>query len=242
MHSTSFSQDWAVLSQHPVAFLCVVIGSLFWLGSYALALILGFRQRTYGLPLAAILMNFTWEGIASFLRPAPFYIWHIGAYLWFVLDVVIVLQIFLYGRNVQVIPEMRRWFYPVVVVSMAGLFFGQFLFSRYIRDEFTYVFSYLINAIMSILFVFRYFTVRDHGNPAYGVAITKMLGTGIISVGLVFLWPVLYPGRTHFIFMKFMFVGVFLLDVLYVRVLQIGRRGGSASTGGDAQPGDIAAT
>ena len=228
MHSTSFAQDWAVMTTHPFAFVFVIVGSVLWLGSYLLALVLGFKQKTYGLPLAAIMMNFTWEVIASFLRPAPFYFWHIGAYLWLILDVVIVGQVFWYGRAVQVIPEMKRWFYPVVVVALAGIFAGQFLFSRYIHDEFTYVFSYFINAVMSILFIFRYFEIRDHGNAAYGVAVTKMFGTGIISIGLVFLWPVLYPGRTHFIFMKFMFVAVFLLDVLYVHVLRMGRQAATA--------------
>ena len=101
-----------------------VIGAVMfgaWTIAYGQIVLTCFRDKTYGLPLASICLNIAWEFIFSFNLVAPgepALVW--GNRLWFIVDCVIVLQVFLYGRPAQTNPWVRRHFYPITVASLAG--------------------------------------------------------------------------------------------------------------------------
>src|SRR5690349_11782194 len=99
------------LSDHPWLLGLVDVGTAFWLILYVIAIIIGFRQRTYAIPLVAIAANFSWELIAAVYRVAPVRLWHIGDVGWMGLDAGIVWTLLRFGRDKQDIPEIRRWFY-----------------------------------------------------------------------------------------------------------------------------------
>jgi len=206
------------------AYLLVNVGTGLWLVAYALAIVYGFKYRTYGIPWVAIALNFTWEALATFLWKAPFAVWHYGAIFWLVVDVVIVWQLVWYGRGSQTVPELRRWFHPLVVASFALALVGQYAFARFFDDWLGFVDSYLVNLTMSILFIFMFIVRRDAGPLVLGVAWAKMFGTGLISVGLVRMFPMLYPGRRSYLLMYVLYAACFLIDALYVAVLHRARR------------------
>ena len=194
-------------------------GTALWLVAYLVAIVQGFKQSTYGLPLVAIGANFTWEILASFTWVAPIQAWHIGAIAWMGMDVVIVYQLFRFGRAVQVIDELKRAF-PVVVVGVFVLaYLMQSQYALYYGDQLGFEDAYIINTSMSILFPFMYFARRDASNYAWAVAWLKMLGTGVTSIAMVTLLPKFYPDRSEFVFMYVLYATAFTFDVIYVGLL-----------------------
>ena len=76
----------------------MIIGGLFWSITYILIIWRGFKDKTYGMPLAALCANISWEGIFSFIYPHSPPQLNIN-YVWFFIDVVIVMQFLKYGRS-----------------------------------------------------------------------------------------------------------------------------------------------
>jgi hypothetical protein len=219
MLSSHFSIAANSLSADNPWVLLVDVGTALWLGAYVLAIRQGFVAKTYSIPLVAICSNFAWEILASFAWTAPIRLWHVGAVLWMGFDAVIVFQLFRYGRAQQTIPEIQRYYLPVLLGTFALAFAGQYTFTRFYPDPLGFEDAYLINTTMSVLFVFMYFVRRQRDNYTYGIAWLKMFGTGLTSLGLITLLPELYPGRPNFAFMHFLYATIFALDALYVLLL-----------------------
>src|SRR5215468_3691048 len=91
------------------------IGSgIFWTAVYIVIIRLGFRERTYGMPITALCANISWEFIFSFVYPhypPQNYI----TIVWFVFDLVIVLQTLQFGR---VVFEPPMLFYPAFILGL----------------------------------------------------------------------------------------------------------------------------
>lgn len=205
-------------------------GTGLWLIAYVLAIVQGFKQKTYAVPMVAITANFTWEILASFRWISPIALWHIGAILWMLFDTTIVYQLFRYGRAQQVIPEIKRWYYPIVVGTFVLAYLFQLTFADYYDDFLGFEDAYLINNSMSILFIFMYFVRRESGNMAYTVAWLKMLGTGVTSLAMIFLLPMMYPQRQEFSFMHLLYAGAFGFDLIYVGLLTRARLSAPSAT------------
>jgi hypothetical protein len=76
----------------------MMIGGLFWSATYILIIRRGFKDKTFGMPIAALCANISWGMIFTFVLPhdAPqIYV----NYIWFSLDVVIVIQFLKYGKK-----------------------------------------------------------------------------------------------------------------------------------------------
>ena len=202
----------------------VDVGTALWLVAYVLAIVQGFRQKTYGVPMVAITLNFTWEFLAAFAWDEPVLLWRIGDVLWMLIDGVIVFQLFRFGRARQSVPEIRDAYVPVLVALFLSALVGQYTFTRYFGDGLGFEDAYVISIVMGSLFITMYFARREHGDLAYGVAWTKWLGTGLTSLALYFILPRFYPHRTSYGFMYFAYVLCFVLDGTYVALLARGRR------------------
>jgi len=232
-----------------------VLGDSLWLVTYILVLVVGFRQKTYGIPLLAVALNFSWEFYFAVLAPPAAIAERVIHTIWFAVDVVIVWQLFRYGRAAQSIELVKRHF-PAVVITTIGLtLVGEVSYHSLTVGNSVFAdtkgagMAYLINLVMSVLFVFMYFG-RPYGRGlSYGVAWTKLLGTAFISISntLVFLhhsglkqFEVAFKQRHLMYWLKspdplgtqsmnlgfyyFLFVTVFLFDVLYVVLLHRRRR------------------
>lgn len=207
-------------------------GTALWLIAYLVAIVQGFKERTYALPMVAIGANFTWEILASFRWVAPIEMWHIGAMAWMAMDVVIVYQLVRFGRAVQVIEEIQRYYYVVLIGLFVIAYVMQLEYSRYYQDQLGFEDAYIINTSMSILFPFLYFARRNITNYAWAIAWLKMLGTGVTSIAMVTLLPRFYPSRSEFDFMYVLYGTAFLFDAIYVGLLWRARsRAASASAG-----------
>jgi hypothetical protein len=208
--------DWMLL--------LVDIGTLLWMVAYILAIVQGFRQKTYGIPMIAISLNFTWEVLAAFSWQEPVVIWRIGDILWMMIDGVIVYQLFRFGRARQTVPEVQNGYYPILIALFLIAIVGQYTFTMYFRDNLGFEDAYVISIVMGGLFINLFFSRRDAGNLAYGVAWTKMLGTALTSLALYFILPRFYPDERTYGFMYFAYVLCFVLDSTYIVLIARARR------------------
>lgn len=232
-----------------------IAGDLLWVVAYALIIARGFRDRTYGIPLLAVSLNFTWELVYTTIHPPESTV-TLGLHLaWLAIDAVIVYQIFRFGRAEQRIAEIRKAFPWIVVGALVLSFTGQVTFHEFTtglalfpdRDGITMAF--VINFIMSALFVLLFFDRPGQRGLSYPAAWAKMLGTALISLGNVIVvlggtakdfavqfrpegakeWLDLGTrgGSTvHPAFSFFLFGGIFAFDLIYVVLLHRARRRG----------------
>ena len=192
-------------------------GCVFWVAAYAFILARCFKDRTYGLPLVAICLNFAWELLASFVFENPVFLWHLFDRLWLGIDVLLVYQLLRWGKAEQTIPEIRRYFYTVVGVTFAIGVWGQYAFVDSYRDRLGLVAAFGVNLIMSVSFIWFYFARREtsRGVSRAG-AVCKMLGTLGTSVECHFVVRSIDPELQDLAFLTFLCVTIFLADSLYV--------------------------
>jgi len=107
-----------------------LLGDVLWVVTYVLIIRAGFRSREYGIPLTAIALNFTWELIYGVLYPPGAVAARVLHGAWLALDLVIVIQLVRYGKAVQTHSLIRRFFYPIVAVTLVLAFIGHLLFRR----------------------------------------------------------------------------------------------------------------
>jgi hypothetical protein len=78
--------------------------------------------------------------------------------------------------------------------------------------------AYLLNTVISVLYVVNFYRVRDRDHYSIWIAWLKFLGTGLISVFMVMHYP-----DNHFIHLLAAIIAVY--DGWYVGVLHAHRRG-----------------
>ena len=211
-----------------------VLGDLLWAVAYILIIRQCFRQRTYGLPLAAIVMNFTWELQYSLVQPprcddGTVDIMRIAVILaWVALDALIVWQLFRYGRNEQTIAEIRRHFPLVVLGSLVLASVGNFTFARFHPTEAAPLSGVIINFVMSILFVFFVFARPDLRGITWGSAVARVAGNSLIFFANIFLLKEDPVGTRAFVL--FLFAGTALFDLAYLVLVHSRRQAGSAAS------------
>jgi hypothetical protein len=205
-----------LVTGHGFEMLAAIIGSVLWVLAYILMIRKGFQDQTYGLPLLAITLNFTWEFIYVFIYPPVnrTVLWLRIA--WLVFDVFNVWLLVRYGKAIQSVPEIRQHFYSVLLFTFALCYVGHLVLHHRLADHSGEESAYSINFIMSVLFVFMYFNRRDLKGLSYGAAWAKMLGTGIMALATFIAF--LHQGGTHY-FLEYLFACIFLFDVLYIYLL-----------------------
>ncbi len=212
------------ITGHPWLLGLVDVGTGFWLVLYVLAIIEGFRRHTYAVPLVAIAANFSWELIAAVYRVAPVALWHVGDILWLGLDAPIVCTLLIYGRDRQMIPEIRRGFYPLLALTFAMALVTQLGLEQALDDQWGFLDAYLISVMMSILFFFMYFARRAHSDIDYAIAWCKFFGNGLTSAGFVWLFPLLGGPLKSRLLLYWLCAANCALDAGYVALLARSRR------------------
>lgn len=205
---------------HHPQFLIGVLGCALWAIAYVLFVRRGLADEIYTLPLLAICLNITWEALAVFVIPNPIAIWSVLEWTWLSIDVVLLTLLLVYGRAQQRIPEIQRHFYPIVALVLAMCFVAQWSFVVTFGDPLGFMVAFMINLVMSILFVFLYFERReDMRGLSIGAAWLKLLGTGCTSIQSATLLPALRPDITSWSWMHFLYISIFGFDSLYVYLL-----------------------
>jgi hypothetical protein len=187
----------------------MIVGGIFWSLTYLLIIRQGFKDKTYGMPLAALCANISWEIIFSFLyphSPPQLYI----NYAWFALDSVIVYQFLRFGRK-EFLKFSAAQFYFVFLFALI-MSFCTILFVTYeFQDWLGAYAAFGQNLMMSILFLWLFLSRDDLRGQSVYIAVFKMLGTGFISLSFYLYEPISQGSYL----MPYLYIAIFISDLVY---------------------------
>lgn len=200
-----------------------IIGCIFWLLTYIIYIKNIKSKQFVEIPLIVVSLNIAWEFIWSF----PFgssvgnYMGtsiQIGYSLWFFFDCFIFWGILKYGYKQFQNPFFRdnSKIIAIITVIFGLIFFYTFKNAGY-DTEIGTISAYLDNIMISALYIFLFVNQDDKSLFSIQVAWYKMLGTGLISVALVWHWNENY-------FLMFITTVVLLLDIYYLFIVHKSRK------------------
>lgn len=170
------------MTQEKFLLICQLGMGLFWIITYILIIKQGFQDKKYGMPMAAICANISWEFIFAFMYPQND-LQRIFTFLWFMLDVFIMMQFLLYGYKEykKIIP--RKIFYASFFITLAVSFFIILAMSHEFNDLAGKYAAFSQNLMMSGLFIALFIQRGNLSGQSMGIAVCKMIGTMFAAVG-----------------------------------------------------------
>jgi len=187
----------------------MMIGGLFWSATYILIIRRGFKDKTFGMPMAALCANISWETIFAFVTPhgAPqLYV----NYIWFGLDAIIVMQFLKYGK--KEFPNISRWQLYAVFVLGLSIAVPMILAINYEMDDSVGAYAaFGQNLMMSVLFVTMIINRKGIDGQSFYIALFKMIGTGLSSLAFYQFRPVTQDS----VLLPLLFVSIFVFDLIY---------------------------
>ena len=194
-----------------MTFDAILVGSgVLWTLAYLLIIRQGFVDRTYGMPLAALCANISWEFIFAFVYPHDLPQRAVNV-VWFSFDLVILAQLLVYGpREFAALP--RRLFYAAFGLALATAF-GAVLTVTLQFDDFDGAYSaFGQNLMMSILFVAMLYSRGSLRGQSVPIAALKMGGTALASFAFYSFNPDYYGS----VLLLFLYVAILLFDGVYL--------------------------
>jgi hypothetical protein len=188
------------------------IGSgVLWTLVYILVIRLGFRDKIYGMPIAALCANVSWEFIFSFIyhhQPPQNYV----NVVWFFFDLMIVYQALRFGRAEfsRVLPA--RLFYPVFLLTLVLSFWGVLAITVEFKDWDGKYAAFGQNLMMSVLFISMLLARKDVSGQSIYIALFKLFGTLLPSI----LFYLRFPSS---ILLNYLYMSIFIFDLIYVAML-----------------------
>ena len=230
------------------AALLAFLGDLLWTAVYIIAIVIGQKQRTYAIPMVAIGLNVNWEIVHTAIHPPQLAANLVANLIWLTFDLLIVLQLIRYGRERQTNEVMRRFFAPIVIGVLALSLVGHVTFYTHVTansifaDRDGVVSAFIINLVMSVLFIGMYFSRPDGTGISKPIAWLKMIGTGVISLANVIAfqtteyvrydvqirkqgtqeWVDVHSIGSHTVhpgFLYFLFIAILIFDLVYLYLL-----------------------
>jgi hypothetical protein len=163
-----------------VLFLTAISG-IAWTVVYVVSIRIGFKQKTYAMPIAALGLNIAWEWIyaihdlANAVGPQGYV-----NLVWAVADVMILYTFFRYGRaelpSFVTRPLFVAWGVGIVGASVAIqlLFIREFGLVDMLAPKYS---AFLQNVLMSGLFIAMFVARRGARGQSLTIAVAKWLGT-----------------------------------------------------------------
>jgi hypothetical protein len=143
--------------------------------------------------------------------------------VWFGLNLINLCQFLAYGRDENRSPVMRRYFRWIVGSVLVASFAGQRAFIRQEADRNGTHIAWMINLVMSVLFLHLFFSRPDMRGLSYGAAWAKMFGSALMA-------PLPLKPNVANGFRFFLVVTVFLADCSYIALLAAQRHRPEAET------------
>ena len=157
-----------------------LLSGVAWTVVYVFAIRIGFQQRTYAIPAAALALNIAWETIYASrgLATADFSVQTFVNLAWAVADVLIVYTYLRYGRRELPAFVSRPMFVGWSILIFITAYIVQWLFVI----EFGWVdapkyAAFLQNLLMSILFIAMFVARRGPRGQSIVIAVAKWIGT-----------------------------------------------------------------
>ncbi|MGY4644162.1 transmembrane-type terpene cyclase [Cellulomonas sp. URHB0016] len=163
--------------------LLTLVGGVAWTVVYVAAIRIGFRQRTYAIPVAALALNFAWEVVYTVHSLSSVDVQTFVNATWMVADLVIVVTFFRFGRGELPGFVTRGLFVGWSVVLFVTAFAVQLLFlEKFGADDAARYSAFLQNLLMSGLFVAMFVARRGLRGQSRTIAVAKLVGTAAFTV------------------------------------------------------------
>ena len=193
--------------------LLTLVSGIAWFIVYIELIRTGFSQKTYGMPLFALGLNLVWETIYSFdALSQGISVQGIVNLIWMMLDVVILVTYFKYGRA-RFSNDTKKYFIPWSILVLITCVLIQFAFYFEFHGISAAQYSaFAQNAAMSIMFVIMLMQREDTKGQNLTIATAKWIGT---------LAPTILMGFLHEINIYIILMGAIccFFDILYISLL-----------------------
>jgi hypothetical protein len=186
----------------------MVSGGVLWTVAYLLIIRRGAEDGTYGMPLAALCANLSWEFVFSFVFPHGPVQTPVNV-AWFVLDLVIVAQVLRYGPR-EFPGISRRGFYAAFGVGIATALLAVVAITVEFRDYDGAYTAFGMNLMMSLLFLWMLYSRGSLRGQSPWIGVARVAGTACNSAAF---W--LYASKGS-VLLPFLFVSIFFFDAVYV--------------------------
>ena len=210
---------------------------IFWVIAYFGIIWRGFKDRAFGMPVAALAANLSWEAMYSFaIDPLGDYL-HILSIPCFFIDLVIAWQCLTWGDKDFTEPFIKRNF-KFIVFGAIAIAYPVLYYSFYeFHDPLGEYTGFGINLMMSILFVAMLLRRGSATGQSMYIAVSKWLGTLLAYLATAVQatttiehpWPdslALFAARTvqHDAYpltplINVMYLVIFVVDLLYIYLL-----------------------
>jgi hypothetical protein len=185
------------------------IGSgVFWTVVYLLIIRLSYKEQTYGIPIAALCANVSWEFIFSFIyphEPPQIYINRI----WFIFDVIIFYETVRFGKRVFAPSNL---FYPALISGLVLAFALILGITQEFTDRDGKYAAFGQNLMMSVLFIAMLVRRPGVSGQSIYIAFFKLLGTLLPSVLFYLRFP-------RSFLLNSLYCAIFLFDLAYLVML-----------------------
>lgn len=218
--------------------LATALGSgVFWLIAYILIIYRGFKDRSFGMPVVALIGNLSWElifglgiesGCAASWSSCPASIIQARNFIWLLFDFAILYTVLKFGRR-YFTGFLQKWFTPIVLGGIVVAFFliwaivaefwvvnnwgvvvnGQVPQFLPLRMQGgSYYTGFGLNFMMSILFVFMMYRRDSVDGQSVYIALSKWLGS-VAAFGFMLADDI--SSRVVFV----LYAVVFVFDLFY---------------------------
>ncbi len=225
------------MSENLAVVISDVNSAIFWLIAYIGILHRGFRDKTFGMPIAALATNISWEASYGFLIDPLSNQVHLASIGWFVGSVLIFCQTLAYGAREFENPFIHNNFKLVPFCAVAIAFPLVYLSFDEFKDEEGAYTGFGANVLMSILFVVMLLRRDSPRGQSMYIAIAKFLGTFFAWLATAFIvttsatthvadnvasFVIDSVTHTHYPLtplINYMYLVIFLSDILYIAML-----------------------
>lgn len=195
-----------------------VLSGIGWILVYEECIRLGFKQKTYAMPLFALGLNLAWESTYSFVdlvfkAHGPLVGMSLAQEIvnifWCFLDVVILITFLKYGKKEWPSHISQKLFVPWTVLVFVCSYALQIVFIKEFGYELGAQYSaFLQNVIMSVLFINQFAKRQSDEGQSITLAVAKWIGT---------LAPSILMGSNKVVLVCGVFCTVF--DLIYISLL-----------------------
>jgi hypothetical protein len=198
----------------------IVISGVAWTIVYFSAIWIGFRHKTYAMPVAALALNLAWESIYApqdlkhaFAVPgiidSDLFSQGVISVVWVLADFVIVYTFFRFGRTELAAFLSRRLFVIWALVLFATAYAVQWLFIvEFGATEGSRYSAFLQNLLMSGLFIAMLVARKGLRGQTLTIAIAKWIGTLAATI--------LYGGIERSTFILGLGIMCSVFDLVYI--------------------------
>jgi hypothetical protein len=199
----------------------LLIFNVYWFMTYILVIRRGAIEKTWGIPMVSLTLNIAWDisgaGLLGVFLPdsihldSPVFqsIINIG---FVIANGIITYQMLRYWRSdFTNLTTFEFYFFWLLAQAIS---FGVIIVgSLELHDPLIFKMGFLDNFVNSALFIAMLYRRPNLLGQSIYIGLSKLIGTAAVSLSsLIFPWP----GTEDSPLMPFLFVGIFVLDVVYV--------------------------